>query len=59
MLKVGDYHEMASVPKSFPTCFDYSNQVEADNIEASASSVYLSFQIILSSLALVLFSRSL
>lgn len=55
MLKVGEYHQMAAVPRNFPTCYDYSTQVDADNIKASATSQKLHIQMIAIILALVSF----
>jgi uncharacterized membrane protein len=38
MLKVGDYSQMAPVPQSFPTCYDYNaNPAESTKKSASAT----------------------
>lgn len=37
MIKVGEYHEMAPVPKSFPQCFDYKAQSVSDITDSSVT----------------------
>lgn len=45
MLKVGDYSQMAPVPRSFPTCNDYKAE-NSDVIKSKASTQSFQFLVL-------------
>lgn len=39
ILKIGDYNQMAKVPKSFPTCYDYKmNEIMHETSDDNSAS---------------------
>jgi hypothetical protein len=37
ILKVGDYNQMAPVPRSFPTCYDYSAPLDNGELKSATA----------------------
>lgn len=47
ILKVGEYSQMAPVPRSFPQCFEYVAENDAEEIISLAVSLKFSFSFVL------------
>lgn len=47
ILKIGDYNQMAKVPKGFPTCYDYKTQEMFDEQKSKALSINQMYFLIL------------
>lgn len=58
MLKIGEYHQMAPVPRNFPTCYDYiAHNEEDEKLQSSATTLANSLTCLLTILFISLLTK--